>query len=80
MVDQEKVLNDWIIATQETVYNLQTWLGLLEAWRETGRAEPDDFNAACQMLRDANLWPWAAEAGGHGISALAELLLKDRVY
>ena len=77
-LDQEKILDDWIIATQETIYILQTWLGLLEQWRAAGRIEPDDFSDACHVLRDANLWSWAAEAGGHGLAALSELVIKER--
>lgn len=77
-MDQEKILADWIIATQETVYTLQTWLGLLEQWRAAGRIEPDDFSEACHVLRDAKLWSWAAEAGGQGGQALSELIIKER--
>lgn len=70
-MDQQKVISDWILTTQDTVFTLQTWLGLLENWREAGRAEPDDFMDACQQLKDADLWQWANRAGGHGIKALA---------
>ncbi|MBE7550102.1 MAG: hypothetical protein HS126_03370 [Anaerolineales bacterium] len=31
------------------------------------------FVEACRQLREAGLWQWAAEAGGHGIAALAEI-------
>ena len=34
--------------------------------------EPDDFMDACQQLKDANLWQWANQAGGHGIEALSQ--------
>jgi len=71
-VDKQKVVADWMIATQETIYTLQTWLGLLESWRDVGQAEPDDFGEGCRQLKDAGLWPWAGEAGGHGIEALAK--------
>ena len=71
-MDQHKVISDWIITTQETVYTLQMWIGLLESWRKLGRAEPEDFVEACQQLREAGLWNWAREAGGHGVGALAE--------
>jgi len=70
-MERQKVISDWMIATQETAYTLHVWLGLLENWRETGRAEPDDFADAAQQLRDAGLWHWAGEAGGHGLAALA---------
>ena len=73
-MDQHKVVSDWIITTQDTIYTLQMWTGLLESWRELGRAEPVDFVEACQQLRDADLWNWAQEAGGHGIAALAEAM------
>lgn len=70
-MDRQKVITDWLLTTQDTIYALQTWLGLLETWREAGRAEPDDFMDACQQLKDADLWQWASRAGGHGIKALA---------
>lgn len=66
------MISDWIIATQETVYTLQMWLGLLESWRECGEAEPEDFIEAYHQLKDAELGQWANQAGGHGIKALAE--------
>ena len=71
-VDRQKVITDTILATQDTIYLLQMWLGLLECWREIGRAEPADFMDGCQQLREADLWHWANEAGGHGIGALAQ--------
>ena len=71
-MDRRKVISDWIIATQETVYILQMWLGLLEGWRERGQAEPDDFMEAYHQLKEAELGQWASQAGGHGIKALAE--------
>jgi hypothetical protein len=70
-MDQQKVISDWILTTQDTMYVLRNWLGLLESWRELGQAEPDDFRDACQQLKDAELWQWASRAGGHGIEALA---------
>ncbi len=69
---KQKVIADWMIATQDTVYTLHVWLGLLESWQNTGRAEPEDFSEACQQLKDAGLWRWAGEAGGHGLTALAQ--------
>ena len=71
-MDQQKVISDRILTTQDTVFTLQTWLGLLENWREAGQAEPDDFLNACRQLKDADLWQWANRAGGHGIRALGE--------
>lgn len=73
-VDRQKVIGDTILATQETVYTLQMWLGLLESWREQERAEPDDFMEACQQLKEAQLWHWANQAGGHGLEALARAI------
>ncbi len=55
-MDRQKVIGDTILAAQDTMYALQMWLGLLEGWRESGQAEPDDFMDACQQLKDANLW------------------------
>ncbi len=70
-MDRQKVITDSILATQDTIFILQTWLGLLEDWQSRGGAEPDDFMEACQQLKEATLWQWANEAGGHGIRALA---------
>ena len=73
-MDQQKVVSDWIITTQETVYTLQMWMGLLESWQALSRAEPEDFMEACQQLREAQLGHWAKQAGGHGLEALAKAL------
>jgi hypothetical protein len=32
MNSEGKVVNDWIIATRETIYQLQEWLTYLETW------------------------------------------------
>ncbi len=77
---KQKVVTDWIIATQETVYTLQVWLGLLENWRDLGQAEAEDFSTACQQLKDAGLWQWAREAGGHGVVALARAVEVSEFY
>ncbi len=79
-MDKQKVVADWLIATQEAVYTLQVWLGLLESWRDLGRAEPEDFGEACQQLKDAGLWRWAGEAGGHGVAALARAVEVSEFY
>jgi hypothetical protein len=71
-MDRQKVISDWIFATQDTIYLLQMWLGLLEIWQTVGRAEPDDFMDAYQQLEEAALWSWTNQAGGHGIKTLAE--------
>ena len=68
----QKVVGDWLIATKETIYQLQNWLRFLEHWREVGQVNSEEFNAACRQLSEAGLWGWARDAGGHGIEALAE--------
>jgi hypothetical protein len=72
MNSESKVVNDWILATRETIYQLQEWLMYLEVWQSNGFVEPDDFQEACWLLREAGLWEWAGRAGGQGIEALAE--------
>ena len=71
-IDKEKIIDDLILATQDTVFVLQTWLGLLEMWQSVGRAEPDDFMDACQQLREVGLENWVNEAGGQELAVLAE--------
>ena len=71
-MDRQKVIGDTILAAQDTMCVLQMWLSLLEGWRESDQAEPDDFMDACQQLKDANLWQWVNQAGGHGIEALSQ--------
>lgn len=71
-MDRQKVISDWIFATQDTIHLLQVWLGLLETWQAVERAEPDDFMDACRQLEEAALQSWINQAGGHGIKALAE--------
>jgi hypothetical protein len=70
-VDSRKVLDDWLIATQETISILQNWVLLLDEWRNGGPPDPGDFAIAVQQLREAGLGRWADEAGGHGLAALA---------
>ena len=71
-MDSQKVIGDAILVTRDSIYLLRRWLGLLEQWRETGHAEPDEFIDACRQLKEAELWHWARQAGGHGLEALAE--------
>ena len=71
-MDRQKVIDDSVLATRDAIYFLQRWLVLLENWRESGQAEPDEFIDACRQLREAELWQWARQAGGHGLEALAE--------
>ncbi|RMF02710.1 MAG: hypothetical protein D6768_07570 [Chloroflexi bacterium] len=70
----QKALDDWLIATRETIYQLQRWLRLLENWRLQGHIEPHEFAAARRELAEAGLGHWAEQAGGHGLEALARLL------
>ncbi len=51
-MDRQKVITDWMITVQDTVYTLQVWLGLLENWRALGQAEADDFNEACHSFSE----------------------------
>ncbi|MEM7343230.1 MAG: hypothetical protein AAF485_03230 [Chloroflexota bacterium] len=78
-MEQQKVLQDWIITTQETIYLLHQWQNLLEEWQIRGEIGLDDFQVACQELREAGLWPWASDAGGHGIAALAGLMTEATI-
>ncbi len=71
-MDRQKVIGDAILVTRDTIYTLQVWLGLLEQWQAFGQAEPAEFIEACRQLKEAELWPWARQAGGHGLEALAE--------
>ena len=73
-MSSQKVLGDWLIATRETIYQLQCWLRLLESWRSQGRIESQEFAAARRELAEAGLGHWAEQAGGHGLEALARLL------
>ncbi|GIK40109.1 MAG: hypothetical protein BroJett011_39420 [Chloroflexota bacterium] len=70
---EQKMLQDWIFATQATILLLRKLSGRLEQWQTQGYIEPEEFIEACRQLREARLWQWAAEAGGHGIAALAEI-------
>ena len=71
-MDSQKVIGDAILVTRDSIYFLRRWLGLLEQWRESGQAEPEEFIDACRQLKEAELWHWARQAGGHGLEALAE--------
>ena len=54
-VVEQKILQDWILAVQDTIFVLQEWLGWLEQWQSQGRIEPEDFAEACRQLREAGL-------------------------
>jgi hypothetical protein len=72
-MNQHKVLGDTILATKDTIYVLQLWRDLLVRWQTLGEIELEVFADTCQQLKDAGLWQWAREAGGHGIEALANI-------
>lgn len=71
-VDRQKVMAEWIATTEETIYTLQMWLGLLESWQTLGQAEPDDFAAACRQLKEAGLEVWVDAVDQSGLQALAQ--------
>jgi hypothetical protein len=79
-MDNGKVIEDWMLATHDTICCLQTWLAQLAHWRATGQAEPLDFETACRQLQEARLWDWASDAGGHGIEALARAVEATKEY
>ncbi len=74
---KQKMIQDFLLATQDTIFVLQEWSGRLEQWQSQGQIEPEDFADACRQLREAGLWAWAADAGGHGIAALAAALVNE---
>ena len=55
MNGRQKILGDWVLATQDTILVLQTWLGHLESWQAQGQVEEAGFVAACRQLREAGL-------------------------
>jgi len=72
-MNQRKVLEDTILVTKDTIFVLQQWRDLLVKWQTLGEIESEAFADTCQQLKDAGLWQWASEAGGHGIEALTRL-------
>ena len=72
-MNQQKVLGDTILATKDTIFVLQQWRNLLVRWQTLGEVEPEIFADICQQLKDAGLWQWARDAGGHGLEALMKL-------
>jgi hypothetical protein len=72
-MNQRKVLGDTILVTKDAIFVLQQWRDLLVRWQTLGEVERETFADACRQLKDAGLWQWASEAGGHGIKALARL-------
>lgn len=71
------MIRDFLLATQDTIFVLQEWSYRLEQWQAQGQIEPEDFAEACRQLREAGLWAWAADAGGHGIAALAATVVNE---
>ena len=78
-MDRQKVIDDTILAVQDTIHVLQVWRGLLETWRDQGQVAPDEFADAFRQLQEANLWHWARQAGGHGLEALANAVGVEEV-
>ena len=72
-MNQHKVLGDTILATKDTIYVLQLWRDLLVRWQTLGQVDREILADTYQQLKDAGLWQWASEAGGHGLEALARL-------
>jgi hypothetical protein len=72
-MNQHKIIGDWILATKDTIFVLQQWRDLLVKWQMLGEVEGEAFAEACQQLREAGLWGWVNEAGGHGIEALVKI-------
>ncbi len=50
-----KIIRDWLLVTQDTIFILQEWSGRLEQWQARGQIEPGDFAEACRQLREAGL-------------------------
>ena len=71
-MNRQKVLGDSILTTRDAIYTLQMWLRLLESWQNQDQVEPEEFAYACQQLKQAELWHWVRQAGGHGLEALAK--------
>ena len=70
---QHKVLGDTILVTKDAIFALQQWRDLLVRWQTLGQVDREVFADTCQQLKNAGLWQWAREAGGHGLEALARL-------
>ena len=69
-MEQRKVIGDLILATKDTIFVLQQWRDLLVRWRTLRQIEPERLVEACRQLKEAGLWGWANEIGGHGVAAL----------
>jgi hypothetical protein len=72
-MSRRKVLDDWLIATQEAIAALQALVLQLDEWRANGEdASSDDFMLIIQQLNEAGLMPWLGHAGGHSLADLLE--------
>jgi|GEM_PF-1979025 len=69
-MDARKVIQDCILTTDDAIYLLRMWKGLLEQGQTAGGSEPADYQALRQQLQETGLWSWVREAAGHGESAL----------
>jgi len=76
-MNQHKVLGDTILATKDTIFVLQQWRDLLVKWQTLDQIDSEVFAEVCQALKDADLWNWAREAGGHGIEILIKMSDSD---
>lgn len=43
MSDQQKVVGDWTLATEDTILALRNWLSQLQAWKAQGHADETDL-------------------------------------
>ncbi len=74
-MSRRKVLDDWLIATQEAIAALQALAQQLDEWRVGSlEAEPDDFLLVIQQLSEAGLMAWLGHAGGHNLAELLEVI------
>ncbi len=73
-MDEQKIIQDCILTTDDAIYLLQEWKGLLEQWQSAVRFDPADYQAMRQELTETGLWSWAREAAGHGETALQAVL------
>lgn len=72
-MSRRKVLDDWMMATQEALAALQALAQQLDEWRTASdTVEPDDFLLVFQQLSEAGLLPWLGNAGGHNLADLLD--------
>jgi hypothetical protein len=73
-MDEQKIIQDCILTTDDVIFLLREWKSLLERGRSAGCVEATDYSAIRQQLQEAGLWPWAREAAGHGEAALQAVM------